>query len=109
MNQVDQPTRNPRLEHQLEQTRRRQRRGDRRLEHHGVARSQGGRDLVRHHVQRRVERADAPDHPPRRAQGIGHAPRLTGRALDRHDLAGQAPTLLGRHTERLGGAGDFIV
>ena len=68
-----------------------------------------GADLVRHHVQRRVERRDAADDAARHADRERHAMRVAGRAFDRHDLADEPLAFFGRDQERLDRARHFVL
>ena len=63
------PARDARLQRQLAETERRQRRVRRRLEDRGVARGKGRCHLPRGHQQREVPRHDQPHDPDRLAQG----------------------------------------
>ena len=81
----------------------------RRLDHDGVARRQGGRDLVRHHVQRRVERRDAADDAARHADREGHPVRLPGAPSIGTISPRQPLGFLGGDEERLDRPADFRV
>ena len=75
----------------------------------GISGGERRRQLVRHHVQRRVERGDAADDAARHTDGEGEAVRVPGRVLDRHHLARQPFRFLGGEQERLNRAADLVV
>ena len=101
----DRQGREPRLEQNLDQLESRQRRVAGRFEQHCVPRGQRRPNLVRHQVEREVERGngghDATWNPQREAQPAG-----TRRGpVEGHHFAAEAAGLVGRVIERLAGAG----
>jgi hypothetical protein len=95
------------LEQHLGEPERRERRGGRGLQDHGVARGERGRDLVRDRVERRVERRDREHHAQRHAQREAHAARLLRRARERDHLAREPPRLLRGELQGLHAAAHF--
>ena len=92
------------LGEQFGEAERRERRGGRRLEHDGVAAGQRRRDLVRHQVEREVERRDGGDHAARLADGPAEAVLAAGVGVHLHQVAGGALGLLGGPAEGGGAA-----
>ena len=81
------------VEQELGERDRRQRGLARGLEHHGAAGRDGGRELVRHQVQREVERADGAHHADRHPQRERELSFADVGRVHRDHLAGQAPGL----------------
>ena len=81
----------------------------RRLQHDRVACRERWGDLVGDRVQRRVERGDRAHRPDRQPQREREPVRLAARAIDRHDVSGDACRLLGTQLERVDRPGDVDV
>ena len=84
---------------ELGEKQRGQRRLRRRLQHHGAAGGERRRDLVRHEVEREVERRDRPDDPDRHAQRERDLAGACRRRVHRNDVAGELARLDRGHRE----------
>ena len=88
------------LGQQLRQPQRGERRVGGRLEHDGVAAGQRRRDLVRHQVEREVERRDGGDHAARLADRPAEAVLAARVGVHLDEVAGRALGLLARPSGR---------
>ena len=92
------------LGEQLRQPQRGQWSAGGRLEHDGVAAGQGRRHLVRHEIEREVERRDGGDHAARLADRPAEAVLAARVRVHLDDLAGRALCLFAGPAERRGAA-----
>ena len=75
----------------------------------GAAARDGGRDLVRHEVEREVERRDPEDRPRRHPHPVAGGAARRRRRVERQDLAADASRLLGGEVERRGRPRDLAL